>query len=327
MYASVNMLRFQNAFRHQIQFRLSEQRRRGHVLQFVRSIRIEARHETPTRGQLHPQLMGQRSSSGLAQASALAPRRLLIGSVDEKSLSATARAMEDKTKQEEQANSDAAQSSNRTLLDRFVDWVSPKYKDSIHGIALYQRCMQISIHDGFYRFCGVPETFCGTYDLCMLHMWILKQRTVLEGQEGHKALEALFAVFFDNLLPALAKNFNISSMILPKYMKENQQILYGQCMAYDAGLEIVTADPTSGALAGALWRNLYRRNEQLNHAHLAQMQDYVRRQIAHVLTIPRDQFFEGSWDFLPPPSALPAADAPVPDITAYRDTMFVKGPE
>ncbi len=114
---------------------------------------------------------------------------------------------------------------------------------------LYSAALANVRQEIFYTKYGVPDTFDGRFDLLLLHIFIILQRTM--NQDNYKELsQDLFDTMFKDMDQTL-REMGIGDMGIPKHMKRMMQGFNGRMHAYHDAL--CSPDKLKEVIA----RNLY----------------------------------------------------------------------
>lgn len=104
----------------------------------------------------------------------------------------------------------------------------------------------------FYTEYAVPDTVNGRFDMIVLHLALLMDRTETEGTELRRVGQDVFDRFCQEMDDNL-REMGIGDLKVPKEMQKVAEAFYGRRAAYRAAL----AQSDDGALAQALIRNVY----------------------------------------------------------------------
>ncbi|KAL7751198.1 Serine carboxypeptidase 3 [Sorochytrium milnesiophthora] len=159
---------------------------------------------------------------------------------------------------------------------------------------------------------GLPDTFQTWFSCTMLHVWMIMVRLRPEGPEGKEAIQGLVDHMFRDMEDRLWAMGLPTQATVSRSLKEFLSIFYGGLLALDSTLLASDAH-----LAGALWRNVFAMKEDNAIAslmssqpaavdsvgsrpmtiHTAQLVQYVRRELAHLETLSREQVLTGQITF------------------------------
>ena len=104
----------------------------------------------------------------------------------------------------------------------------------------------------FYTEYAVPDTVNGRFDMIVLHLALLTDRTEIEGVELRMLGQDLFDHFCQEMDDNL-REMGIGDLKVPKEMQKVAEAFYGRRVAYRSAL----AQTGDGALTAALVRNVY----------------------------------------------------------------------
>ena len=128
----------------------------------------------------------------------------------------------------------------------------------------------------FYESYAVPDSFDGRFDLLLLHVFVVIERTLDDGGKGAEAFnQALFDETFKDMDQTL-REMGIGDMGVPKHMRKMMKAFNGRMHAYKDGLKNHT-------LQAALEKNLYGTIE-VSDDILNKMEQYVLTQLNHLKT-------------------------------------------
>lgn len=163
---------------------------------------------------------------------------------------------------------------------------------------LYGRIVTQARQPGFYRDCGVPDTFEGRFEMVSLHAWLVMRRLAKEGERAAAFNQALFDFMFAEMDSGL-REIGVYDLSVGRKVKELASHYYGRVAAYDSGL---AADAAPEALEDALDRNLFG-STLPERAAVRRVADYVRREAAALDSFPADRLLAGEVEFGPAPQA------------------------
>ena len=134
--------------------------------------------------------------------------------------------------------------------------------------------------------------FRAQHALLVLHVWAVHRRLVQEasGTEGKLMQEALFDRLWEQSV-LMIRALGVQELTVNKHLKELQQVSFGAMISYDNGLQ--DPDDPLDALAGALYRNLYARNDDVPEDVVMGLAEYAVAQIGHVQDADWEQLIEG----------------------------------
>lgn len=160
--------------------------------------------------------------------------------------------------------------------------------------SLYDAIMTRSREPVFYRDCAVPDTLEGRFDMVILHAWLVMARLKRDERETKALSQALFDTMFRNIDINL-REAGVGDLGVPKHIKRMAKGFYGRVARYEAALR----EDGDDYLVQALKHNLYGSETDAPEEAVAHMAAYVRRQAAHLATLPLDVFKRGEAGFAP----------------------------
>ena len=175
--------------------------------------------------------------------------------------------------------------------------------------ALFGAVLEQATHRGVAQAFGVQDAFRAEHALIVMHAWCVHAALVADGSvEGKKLQEAMFDRCWEQTV-LMIRSLDVPEVTVNKHLKELQKVSFGAMVSYDTGL----AEGGTEELAGALYRNLYGRDERVSEEHVLALADYAVRQRAAVAATPLDEMAEGRvrWAAVDPAgAALAEGDAP-----------------
>ncbi|MFV3076247.1 ubiquinol-cytochrome C chaperone family protein [Niveispirillum fermenti] len=158
--------------------------------------------------------------------------------------------------------------------------------------ALYGAIVAQSRQPPFFADQGVPDTLEGRFEMVALHAWLVMRRLAMGGKATADFNQALFDFMFADMDFNL-RELGVSDMKIGDKVKDLASHYYGRVAAYDAG---IAAGDDPSVLESALDRNLFG-STLPEPAQVAAMADYVRRQLAHLESVPIDRLLAGQVEF------------------------------
>jgi cytochrome b pre-mRNA-processing protein 3 len=149
----------------------------------------------------------------------------------------------------------------------------------------------------FYREYGVPDTVNGRFDLLVLHLALVLDRTADE-PELRELGQALFDHFCTDMDSNL-REMGIGDLSVPRHMQRVGEAFYGRAQAYRAGL--VRGDQ-QGLLVEALERNIYGQDTACR-AGAARLAAYIRKAADELRGQSASQVLAGTLT-MPDPAAI-----------------------
>ncbi|KAI1002173.1 hypothetical protein K3495_g6030 [Podosphaera aphanis] len=145
---------------------------------------------------------------------------------------------------------------------------------------------EVGVTDGEARWhaeFNLPVTFSTWAQVTMLHMYLFTARIRNSTPENVKLWQQnLQDQFFFAAEDRMAVNHNMhSGSVRSKYLKDLYVQWRGLIAAYDEGLAKGDA-----VLASAVWRNVFKANEDVDIRHLAQIVSYMRHTLRDLDTLP-----------------------------------------
>ncbi|ODV81916.1 uncharacterized protein CANTADRAFT_3973 [Suhomyces tanzawaensis NRRL Y-17324] len=149
----------------------------------------------------------------------------------------------------------------------------------------------------YYETLNLPRSFSQWFQITNLHYWILSVRMrAMPFKYGKNYQQKLVDRFFRDMELRMAQELNISSnRIIEGYLKDYHTQMLGSIVSFDEGL--MTDDIT---LAGALWRNVFNGNPDVDMRHVEALVGYVRSQLYVLNKMSDREFGFGKFKFVPP---------------------------
>lgn len=185
------------------------------------------------------------------------------------------------------------------------------------------RCREQARDRRFVDNCGVPDALQAKLGLMTLHMWMIKVRLSElrhhpeRVDEDEHTLGDVFALFYEHVEMRIF-NDGTPSLLLSKRIRELEERVYGNMIAYDSCLEWFLKGNGNGPFLGALWRNVHLSQEGTDTAQLVQLLDYVIYEINSAQRVPAAQFLDADYRFGEPPPSPPPPHAYRPSIDQFK---------
>ena len=159
----------------------------------------------------------------------------------------------------------------------------------------YQACTDKLDYDRFFSHLKLPDTFFSFFSVTQLHVWMCQLRSMEEGPEGRTLRNEIT----ERMWTDIDHRLQILDVFTPKMRRKVlEDLLFhhqGTMISFDEG--ILTNDKI---LAGALWRNVFARDPNVDFKILATTVDYTHHQISHLRKIgTRDWCLSGKFDWAP----------------------------
>jgi cytochrome b pre-mRNA-processing protein 3 len=167
---------------------------------------------------------------------------------------------------------------------------------------LYEAIVEQARRPEFYRFCGVPDTLDGRFDMIALHGFLVLRRLKRDRERTAELAQDLFDTLFLDMDRAL-RELGAGDLGVGKRVKAMARGFYGRIAAYEDGLAAGEV-----ALSRALARNLFATVEP-SMDQLAAMTAYVRREVGALDRQDTGRLLAGRVEFGGPPAS--GADPPV----------------
>lgn len=136
------------------------------------------------------------------------------------------------------------------MMSWFLDKHQKNKQNETIAAIIYQRTMEQSRNDLFFKDYGVPDTMDGRFDLLTLHLFLVLERMEREGRAG--LAQALFDTLFRDMDQSL-RQVGVGDLGIPHHIKRMMKGFKGRCVAYRRAMAAQGDDE----LVSALMRNLY----------------------------------------------------------------------
>jgi len=187
-------------------------------------------------------------------------------------------------------------------------------------------------HPAFYDKLGLPREFPQAQALRVLHLWMVVLRMHAD-QYDNRDLARMFEEFWAYTEHELIKVEGMSVLILSRTMAEIQSQSFGALAAYDVTLSVHRTQQDDSPLCGALYRNLYgtsRKTLDIPRHRLVQLKNYVLSNIAHLASLPAEDFYKGRITFIAPtfgePTASEISESETFDLLWHETPIFNRTP-
>lgn len=199
-----------------------------------------------------------------------------------------------------------------TCFDKLAGFIFRTGLSSVErydGIRMYKLCAAHSAKHGFIKNCGINDDFMGHMNIIMLHVWMCMRVIREDTESDHKKLSyILFETLWDDTQVRISQEPDMSPWLVSKYLKQVQEYAMGSLLAYDKAMQIYEKSDDCDPLLGAIWRNMYEADLDIDRAHLTQMRDYMFKQLENMQQIKeenREVFFTGNFEWCEPPNTTP----------------------
>lgn len=194
----------------------------------------------------------------------------------------------------------------RRFLLNLMLFYSKQSKSIRSANVVYKRIISQVDKPAIYNVFSLEKTFKTTFSLLVLHMWLCLRRLKEEGKEGVEFGQYLYEIYNHDLELRVSKAG--VNLLLTKWMKDLEKILYGNIVAYDNAL---LPEAGKNDLSDVLWRNVFCDDAGSEPSDAAKrvvqaMARYVRREVSCLSVTDKDAMFSGNFMFTslenPPPN-------------------------
>ncbi|GMH71079.1 hypothetical protein TrRE_jg7505 [Triparma retinervis] len=170
--------------------------------------------------------------------------------------------------------------------------------------ALFFSCRDQANKPAFFKQGKVRRDFRSRHMLLSLHVWIIHRRLIhheSSGEYGKLLQEALFDRLWDDSLTRIRAQ-NLAELTVNSHLNNVQKYTFAGCMSFDHSQTFDEGDEKRlDELGGALWRDVFLRNDKLPVDHVLRLASYVQREREMVMNLPEELFLEGRIPWGPPP--------------------------
>ena len=165
----------------------------------------------------------------------------------------------------------------------------------------------------------------------LLHTWFLHRRLIanIDGDEAYSKdlQEQLFDRLWDDTTTRIRAQ-KLPEITVNKHLTTVQKYSFAACVSFDHAMTFRGTDKAKclDELSGALWREVYQKNDKLTVDHVNRMGTYVDKQLTAIMKMPKQDFYEGKIAWIDPPdfkNVLSDAGLPLPDPTEAQLTAAV----
>ncbi len=142
----------------------------------------------------------------------------------------------------------------------------------------------------------IANDFRSRQTMIMIHVWMLHSRLLKEGTKGTMLQECMFDELWDDTCIRI-RNAGINEIMVTKRLGEVQGYSFRSCLELDQAMTMASDDEKVEEIAGALWRGVYQRNNDIEPDHVLEMANYIRLEAASVQELPSDAILEGRVAF------------------------------
>jgi hypothetical protein len=183
----------------------------------------------------------------------------------------------------------------RTLYPvlRAVGGYSLWAQQSRNADAVWRSVEEQATQDAWFENLGLRRTFMTEHALLVLHTWLVHKRFTLDRQgrgelDGRRADEELFGRLWSDTERRI-RNAGVT-MSVNKQLALVQKASFVDMFEYDLGLK---QEDDNLELAAALFRGVFRADDNANVEDVILLADWVRREVANVLTQPAEDVYHG----------------------------------
>lgn len=158
------------------------------------------------------------------------------------------------------------------------------------GRRLYAACVAQARRPALYLDLSAPDTVEGRFELYSLHVILVLDRLVRQGDEAAEVSQGLFDAYVRSLDDAL-REMGVGDLSVGKKMRRIGEALYGRLRNYEAAFQ---AEEGADSLDLILRRTVY---QDVADPPAALMADYVLRQRSHLSALPLRGLLDGGLEW------------------------------
>lgn len=141
----------------------------------------------------------------------------------------------------------------------------------------------------------LPHTWITEHALIALHVWIFHNRFKVDynvpGEfNGRRMQEQLFERFWEDTVLRI-RNAGIAEISVNKQLENVQKVTFDDMFGYDAAIKV--EDDDGMELAAAVWKGVFREDENADTEAVLKLADYARREVFSVMLQPKEDVYRG----------------------------------
>ncbi|MFM8374879.1 MAG: ubiquinol-cytochrome C chaperone family protein [Phenylobacterium sp.] len=158
------------------------------------------------------------------------------------------------------------------------------------GRRLYAACVAQARQPALYMDLAVPDTVEGRFELYSLHVILVLDRLVRQGDEAAEVSQGLFDAYVRSLDDAL-REMGVGDLSVGKKMRRIGEALYGRLRNYEAAFQgEADADPLHVILARTVYQGV-------TDPPVAALSEYVVAQRSHLAARPLRGILDGALEW------------------------------
>ena len=155
------------------------------------------------------------------------------------------------------------------------------------GRRLYASCVAQARQPSLYLDLAAPDTVEGRFELYSLHVILVLDRLVRQGDEAAEVSQGLFDAYIRSLDDAL-REMGVGDLSVGKKMRRIGEALYGRLKNYEAAFQ---GEEGSDPLEAILARTVY---QDVDDPPAAALGAYVLAQSSRLATLPLPGLLDGN---------------------------------
>ncbi|CAM9625840.1 unnamed protein product [Discosporangium mesarthrocarpum] len=174
-------------------------------------------------------------------------------------------------------------------LFRLMGVYSKGSQRALLSMRLLQACLNNADYKRWYTDGKISNEFLPKHLWLSTNVWIISRRLLREGEEGKKIQQLLFDELWKETIRHM-RSMEVTEMFMNKYLKETQQYTFGTLVQYDHAYTLEDEEERIDMLAGALWRGVYMRSEEMDgmsEEHVLTLARYIDGELQGMLQVPQ----------------------------------------
>lgn len=114
----------------------------------------------------------------------------------------------------------------------------------------------------------------------MTHVWMVHKRLLKAGPDGLRTQECMFDELWEDTCSRL-RALGINELSINKYLGEVQSYSFKYCVELDEALAKQTEEEVMHEMGGAIWRNAYVGNDDLDENHVMAFARWINERRLH----------------------------------------------
>ena len=171
------------------------------------------------------------------------------------------------------------------IFDALFNWFKSKTNISV-AKRLYAHAVRASRQEIFFLKYGVADSVDGRFDLISLHVFLIQKRLLAIGNDTRELSQEIANIMWTDMDDGI-REIGVGDLSVPKHLKRMIGAFQGRVRAYSDAIE-----ESEDALAYALWRNVYREEED-KRGHSKQLAAYANTILTTLMETQADRVMNG----------------------------------